>query len=120
MTIARKIRIQSRLPHRLWPYIVSHATRLLNRIPVQRKEWQTPFQMVHGRKPNLSHLKIIGSLAYVLIKNTRYRPATAKLQEKAVNGWLVELEATNIHKVWIPRLDRVVRTRDVQVDEKVM
>lgn len=119
-TIARKIRIQSRLPHKLWPYIVSHATRLLNRIPVQRKEWQTPFQMVHGRKPNLSHLKIIGSLAYVLIKNTRYRPATAKLQEKAVKGWLVELEATNIHKVWIPHLDRVVRSRDVQVDEKVM
>jgi len=120
MTIARKIRIQSRLPHRLWPYIVSHATRLLNRILVQRKEWQTPFQMVHGRKPNLSHLKTISSLAYVLIKNTRYRPATAKLQEKAVKGWLVELEATNIHKVWIPHLDRVLRTRDVQVDEKVM
>jgi len=76
--------------------------------------------MVHRRKPNLSHLKIIGSLAYVLIKNTRHRPATAKLQEKAVKGWLVELEATNIHKVWIPHLDRVVRSRDVQIDEKVM
>jgi hypothetical protein len=75
---------------------------------------------VHRRKPNLSHLKVIGSLAYVLIKNTRYRLATAKLQEKAVKGWLVELEAINIHKVWILHLDRVVRSRDVQVDEKVM
>ena len=120
MMIARKIRIQSRLPHKLWPYIVSHATRILNRIPVQRKEWQTPFQMVHGRKPNLSNLKIIGSLAYVLIKNTRDRPATAKLQEKAIKGWLVGLDATNVYKVWIPHIDRVIRSRDVQVDEKVM
>jgi hypothetical protein len=120
MTIARKLRIQSKLPHKLWPYIVAHATRLLNRIPVQRKQWQTPFQTVHGRKPNLSYLKIIGSLAYVLIKNKKDRPARAKLQEKALKGWLVGLDATNIYRVWIPQLHRVVRSRDVQVDEKVL
>lgn len=99
MITSRKLRIQSKLPQKLWPYIVAHATRLLNRIPVQRKQWQTPFEMVHGRKPNLSHLKIIGSLAYVLIKNKRTRPARAKLQENALMGWLVGLDATNIYKV---------------------
>ncbi|KAH7114777.1 hypothetical protein B0J13DRAFT_573262 [Dactylonectria estremocensis] len=35
-------------------------------------------------------------------------------------GWLVGLDATNIYKVWIPHLDRVIVSRDVQVDEKVM
>jgi hypothetical protein len=55
--------------------------------------------MVHGRKPNLSHLKIIGSLAYVLIKSKKARPARAKLQEKALMGWLVGLDATDIYKV---------------------
>jgi hypothetical protein len=120
MLIARKLRMQSKLPHKLWPYIVSHATRLLNRVPVQRKAWQTPFEMVHGRKPNLSRFKIMGSLSYVLIKNRSDRPARTKLNAKAITGWLVGLDATNIYKVWIPRLDRVVRSRDVQVDEKVM
>ncbi|KAG7420624.1 hypothetical protein Forpi1262_v016158 [Fusarium oxysporum f. sp. raphani] len=76
--------------------------------------------MVHGRKPNLSNLKIIGSLAYVLIKNKKARPAKAKLQENALMGWLVGLDATNIYKVWVPHLDRVIVSRDVQVDEKVM
>ena len=33
---------------------------------------------------------------------------------------LVGYEATNIYKVWIPHLDRVVSSRDVQIDEKVM
>ncbi|KAG4253841.1 hypothetical protein FPRO03_14238 [Fusarium proliferatum] len=120
IAIARKLRIQGNLPQKLWPYIVAHATRLLNRIPVQRKQWQTPFEMVHGRKPNLSNLKIIGSLAYVLIKNKKARPAKAKLQENAVMGWLVGLDATNIYKVWVPHLDRVIVSRDVQVDEKAM
>ncbi|KAG7424317.1 Copia protein [Fusarium oxysporum f. sp. raphani] len=76
--------------------------------------------MVHGRKPNLSNLKIIGSLAYVLIKNKKARPAKAKLQENALMGWLVGLDATNIYKVWVPHLERIIVSRDVQVDEKVM
>jgi hypothetical protein len=120
MTTARKLRTQSRLPHRLWPHIVSHATRLLNRIPVQRKDWRTPFEIVHGRQPDLSHLKIIGSRAYVLIKNQRNRPARAKLQEKALMGWLVGIEATNIHKVWILHSNRVITSRDVRIDENVL
>jgi hypothetical protein len=58
MPIVRKVCIQSKLPHRIWPCIVSHATRLLNRTPVQRKEWQLLLQMVYRRKPNIAHLKI--------------------------------------------------------------
>jgi hypothetical protein len=76
--------------------------------------------MVHGRKPNLSYHKIIGSRAYVLIKDKKTRPAKAKLKEKALMGWLVGLDATNIYKVWIPQLDRVIASRDVRVDDKVM
>jgi hypothetical protein len=120
MATARKIRIQSRLPHKLWPHIVAHATRLLNRIPVQRKDWKTPFEIVHARQPNLSHIKIISSQAYVLIKNRRDRLARAKLQERALIGWLVGIEATNIYKVWIPQSNCVITSRDVRIDEKVL
>ena len=59
---ARKLRIQSKFPHRLWPHIVSHATRLLNRIPVQRRDWKTPFEMVHGRKPDQSCYQSVQSV----------------------------------------------------------
>src|SRR6185369_15582914 len=58
--------------------------------------------------------------AYVLIKNKKIRPARAKVQENSLMGWLIGLDATNIYKVWIPQLGRVVVSRDVQVDEKVM
>ncbi|KAK1914132.1 hypothetical protein P3342_007378 [Pyrenophora teres f. teres] len=103
MATARKLRIQSRLPHKLWPHIVAHATRLLNRIPVQRKDWQTPFEMV--RDSRISPID---------------RPARAKLQERALMGWLVGMEATNIYKIWIPQSNRVITSRDVRIDEKVL
>lgn len=76
--------------------------------------------MAHDRKPNISNLKIIGSLAYVLVKNKKARPARAKLQENALMGWLVGFDATNNYKVWIPHLDRAIVSRDAQVDGKVM
>jgi len=56
--------------------------------------------MIHGGKPNLSQHRIVGSLAYVLIKNQRDCLNRAKLQEKAIKGWLVGLEATNMYKVY--------------------
>ena len=71
--------IQSNLPRKPWPHVVTHFTSISNRIPVQRIDWKTPFEMVHGRQPDLSHLRIIGSRAYVLFKNRRDRPARAKL-----------------------------------------
>ncbi|EFQ94864.1 hypothetical protein PTT_07313 [Pyrenophora teres f. teres 0-1] len=76
--------------------------------------------MVHARQPDLSYVRIIGSRAYVLIKNRRDRPARAKLQERALMGWLVGMEATNIYKIWIPQSNRVITSRDVRIDEKVL
>ncbi|KAK1913027.1 hypothetical protein P3342_004963 [Pyrenophora teres f. teres] len=76
--------------------------------------------MVHARQPDLSYVRIIGSRAYVLIKNRRDRPARAKLQERALMGWLVGIEATNIYKIWIPQSNRVITSRDVRIDKKVL
>ncbi|KAI1676067.1 RVT-2 domain containing protein [Pyrenophora tritici-repentis] len=84
------------------------------------KDWKTPFEMVHGRKPDLSHIRIIGARAYIMVKNLRDRPSRAKLQEKAIMGWLIGTEATNIYKVWIPQSNRVITSRDVRIDEKIL
>ncbi|KAE8852990.1 hypothetical protein PTNB73_10517 [Pyrenophora teres f. teres] len=35
-------------------------------------------------------------------------------------GWLVGMEATNIYKIWIPQSNRVITSRDVRIDEKVL
>jgi hypothetical protein len=118
LTMARKIYLESGLPIKLWPYFIDHATRILNRIPVQRKKWTTPYKIVHGRRPNLAGFKIIGSKTYVLIKNEKQRPRLDKITSKTITGYLIGVEAANIFLVWIPSLDRVVYARDVAIDEQ--
>lgn len=98
MPVAREMRLQSKPPHRLWPYVASHPTRQLNRIAVQRKPWQTPFEMVHGQISPFSHFNIIGSVSCVLINNKSERPARMKLNAKAITEWLVGLDAADISK----------------------
>ncbi|XP_014550234.1 hypothetical protein COCVIDRAFT_66799, partial [Bipolaris victoriae FI3] len=57
--------------------------------------------------------QVCGSRAYVPVKNVRDRPARAKLHDKALMGWLIGTEGTNIYKVWIPASNRVITSRDV-------
>ena len=74
-----------------------------------------------GRQPNLAGLRIPGSLAYVrrhdllgqiLSKNN------LKVENNAVIGYYIGLVGSNIYNIWIPSLERVVRTRDVIINEQ--
>ncbi|RKF72339.1 Retrovirus-related Pol polyprotein from transposon RE2 [Golovinomyces cichoracearum] len=75
--------------------------------------WKTPFECVYGYKPPLSHLDILGSKVYALKKNI---PRLDKLLARAHIGYLVGWESTNIYKVWVPSLGRIINTRDVNID----
>jgi len=72
--------------------------------------------MLYGRRPRLYGIYILGSLTYVLIQRAE-RNASDKFDPRALKGYLVGFEASNIYRVWIPATDRVVRTRDVRIDE---
>jgi hypothetical protein len=61
---ARAIMDESGVPHSLWPEAVMTAIRILNTTPKQRLDGKTPYEMVHGHRPHLGHLRIIGSKAY--------------------------------------------------------
>jgi len=102
----------------LWPELTYAVIFLLNRTPVRSLGWKAPYEILYGRKPNLSGLRILGSLTYVLIPK-KTRADTDKFNPRALKGYLVGFEASNIYRVWIPATDRVVRTRDVKIDENV-
>jgi len=86
------------------------AIYLLNRTPIKALGWKTPYEVVQGRKPSLAHLSQLGARAFTLnqaIKNGD------KLESRALIGQLVGYDSTNIYRVWMPTLRRVIRTRDV-------
>ena len=45
----------------------------MNQLPTKRLHGRTPFEAMHGRAPNLSHMRVFGSVCYPLnvIKNSK-------------------------------------------------
>src|SRR5450755_1683763 len=59
----RTILINTKLPQALWPELAKIAVYLRNRSPTKTLP-QTPYEAFWKRKPDLSHLRIIGSMMY--------------------------------------------------------
>lgn len=107
---ARAIRMDGRLPMELSNECCLVAVYLLNRTPVESLGWKTPYEVVRGQKPSAAHLNVVGARAYVL--NNKLKRGE-KLESRALIGQLVGYDSTNIYRVWMPALGRVLRTRDV-------
>jgi len=107
---ARAIRINGRLPIELSNECCLVAVYLLNRTPTEALGWRTPYEVIRGQKPLAAYLNIVGARAYVL--NNKLKRGE-KLESRALIGQLVGYDSTNIYRVWMPALGRVLRTRDV-------
>lgn len=113
----RTMRLGADLPHYLWVWAFVCAVYIANRTPTEKHGWKTPFEMVTGEKPYLSHIRTFGCKAYALKHKI---PKTRKLDARAHVGYLVGYDSTNIFLVWIPSKSKVIRCRDVIFDEEDM
>jgi hypothetical protein len=107
---ARAIRLHAGLPKEYANECAITAIYLLNCTPVEAIDWSCPYTKVKGVKPSVAHLKVIGARAYVLNEKLL---RGAKLESRSLIGHLVGFDSTNIFRVWLPTIRRVIRTRDV-------
>ena len=114
VTVARRIKIQSGLPTKLWPYFVLTAVRIINRTPKKALEYKTPYEFVTKRLPDLSGYKVPGSKTYVTKRNI---PALQKNDTRSGIGYYITNIARNISVIWLPHVNKVIASRDVRVDE---
>ena len=82
---------------------------------MRKHGWKTPYELIIEHSPDLSHLHQYGCKAYTLDKHI---PRKSKMQERAHIGYLVDYEARNIFRIWIPSQRKIIRTRDVMFDDK--
>jgi len=61
----------SELPEFLWEATVAHAAYLRNMSYTKPKAKGTPYQLWHGRKPNVSHLRKFGAPIWVLLQGQK-------------------------------------------------
>ncbi|KAI1508876.1 gag-pre-integrs multi-domain protein [Pyrenophora tritici-repentis] len=128
---ARAMRLDANLSWELWPEITRAAVYLYNRTPNYNNHWKTPYEVFFTRvafsngivtslrKPNLTHLKAYGCKAFAMTDDThRGKSRLQRLDPKAWIGYLVGYRSSNIYRIWIPSLAKVMSTRDVVFDEQ--
>ena len=111
MSSVRSILSTMKLPKSLWLEILKTVAYLKNRSP--GIDGITPFEHLKGEKPNLRHLKIVGSRAWVHIPKEKRR----KLDERSWQGIFVGYEGKNQYRIYNPRTGKVHVARDVKIDE---
>ena len=106
---------EAKLDKRLWMDLAETVVYLKNRSPTTTVA-TTPYELWHGVKPNLSHLRIIGSTAYVHIPKEK----RVKLDINTHKGIMIGYGGgTNQYKVWdLTRKDIVVLRDVVFIEEK--
>ncbi len=62
--MSRSMLIDAKLPNKFWAEAVSTAAYLKNRSPSRVIEDKTPFEVWHGYKPKVDHLRVFGCDAY--------------------------------------------------------
>nr|GFA65758.1 retrovirus-related Pol polyprotein from transposon TNT 1-94 [Tanacetum cinerariifolium] len=82
---ARSMLADSKLPTMFWTEAVSTACYVLNRVSITHPHNKTPYELLSGKVPNISHLKPFG--CQVTILNTSDH--LGKFKGKANEGFLV-------------------------------
>lgn len=99
----------------LWAEAVNTACYIRNRlISASCKEKCTPYEVLRGKKPNVSHFKIFGSKAYVHKPNIR---RDGKFDSRSEEGILVGYCSGNGYRILLNESKRIIESRDVTFDE---
>ena len=89
--IARPLLMKSNLPSSAWGHAIIHAASLIRLRPTAYHKY-SPLQLVNGREPNISHLKIFGCVVYVPIAP----PQRTKMGPQRRMGIYVGFESPSI------------------------
>lgn len=87
---------------------------MLNRTPTTKLHHNTPYELVTVKRQLVAHLHHIGCKAFAFALIILRRD---KMEEKANIGYLLSYSSTNFSYIWIPNLNKTIRTRDFIFNE---
>ena len=112
---ARAMLSHSGLPSSYWAEAVNTAAYVRNRLPVSVGKNTTPFEMWHGRKPKVSHMKVFGCIAYSHIPDANRRKLDKKTEKLRFVGYSNTKKG---YRLYDEGKKRTVVRRDVVFNEK--
>ncbi len=103
-----------RLLKSLWGEILKTVAYPKNRS--SSRKGVTPYERANEEKPNLKHLRIVGSRAWVHVPEKLRK----KLNDRAWQGIFVGYEGRNLYRIYHPLTGKIHKTRDVDIDEGLL
>jgi len=98
-----------------WAEAVNTAVYLKNRCPTKQLVFQTPFEVLHGYKPDVSHFKVFGCTAFAHIPKANRRKLDAKSIKCVFIGYCTNQKA---YKLFDPSSHKLFASRDVVFHEQ--
>ncbi|CAA7020014.1 unnamed protein product [Microthlaspi erraticum] len=102
------------LPKALWAEGMRCAAYVINRMPLSPNNMKSPYEMVHGKKPTVKHLRIFGSICYVHVFDSQRTKLEAKAKKCIFVGYDEQRKGW---RCMDPETHRYTVSRDVVFDE---
>ena len=98
-----------------WAEAISTAAYVRNRMPTKAiKENKTPYERWYGKKPNVSHLRVFGCMAYVHIPDNEQRKLDKKAEKMRFVGYSL---TSKRYRVFDETKGKIFIRKDVEFNE---
>lgn len=98
---------------KFWSQWVLTATYLINRLPSRVLDFKSTYEVLKGKKLNLSHLKVFGCTCFVHIQSSHHD----KLDPRAVKCVFLGYSSTQKwYQCYNPKTNKIVVSRDVKFE----
>ncbi|GAA0173676.1 hypothetical protein LIER_27242 [Lithospermum erythrorhizon] len=112
----RCLLFQACLPPVFWVQALHYIVFLINVLPSQQLKYKSPYEILHNKSPNLSHIKTFGCLCYPNI----IKAPTPMFSPRALPCLFLGLsEAHKGFKCFNLENQRIIMSRDVTFQENI-
>jgi hypothetical protein len=114
LDMARTMLDEYKTPDRFWAEAINTACYSINRLYLRRILKKTSYELLTGKKPNVSYLRVFGSKCFILVKRGR----KSKFAPKVVEGFLLGYDLnTRAYRVFNKSTGLVDVSCDIVFDE---
>jgi hypothetical protein len=97
LDMARTMLDEYKTPDRFWAEAINTACYSINRLYLHRILKKTSYELLTGKKPNVSYFRVFGSKCFILVKRGR----KSKFAPKDVEGFLLSYDSnTRAYRVF--------------------
>ena len=115
---ARALLKAAHLPKFLWPQAMATVVYVYNRLPSPgntRYQFKTPYELLYGAVPDVTHLRIFGCDAYAY----NFDVSRQKLDDCAIRGVFVGYcKKSSSYLIYIPNKRKIMRSAHVVFNER--